>query len=527
MKEDMREYLDAYLKEAEELLQGLNFSLLKFEKNPDETHHVDEIARCAHTLKSSSAAMGFDKTADLAHSMEDVLRELKAKGIKNKDVFIDTLFICFDTLESAVDRVSRGKEEPEVSDLIQKLEKIRRGDFDTEEEATGITLAEKPHTIKALHSIKVDVEILDRLMEAVGELLITTMGLQNLSVKYKIPELDESVDRLKGLTDNIQYEVTEARMIPVGQVFNRFPRMVRDISKREGKMVEFVVRGSDIKLDRTILDQIGEPLIHLLRNAVDHGIEPPKEREKLGKKETGRIELTAKRAKNTAIIQVRDDGRGFNIEKIKDIAIRKGIINPKDAEKMSRKNILELPFLPEFSTAEKVTDVSGRGVGLDVVKSRIEELSGSVYMDTEEGKGTRITLELPLTLAIIKCLLVTISKERYAMPIMNVSRIVKVKQDQIRHIEGNEMFILDGNDIPLIRLRSLFDLSREDKDNLTVVIVEKGGEEGGLEVDSIIGEQELIIKSLTKALKRIPGVAGATILGDGYPAIVLDVAALI
>ncbi|HIE33725.1 MAG TPA: chemotaxis protein CheA, partial [Candidatus Altiarchaeales archaeon] len=343
----------------------------------------------------------------------------------------------------------------------------------------------------------------------------------------KIKEFEKTIDQLSMLTEDIQYEVTEARMIPIGQVFNRFPRMVRDIAKKEKKKVDFSIEGSNIKLDRTILDKIGEPLIHLLRNAVDHGIETPEGRRKSGKDETGKIKLSARREKNSVIIEVTDDGAGFNPNRIREVAIKKGIINEKEAKSMSRKEIFELPFLPTFSTSEKVTDISGRGVGLDVVKTRIEEMSGSIKMENQTGKGTRFILELPLTLAIIKCLLVCAGENKYAIPLINISRIVKVKSDGIKHMEGNEIFILDQEDIPLFRLRELFNIPLDRRGDIITVIVERSDGKVGLGVDRIVGEQELIIKPVAKALKKIKGIAGATILGDGQPALVLDVATLI
>ena len=526
MKEGMQEYMKLYLKEAEELLQSLNSALLEFEKNPGREDLIKEIARCVHTLKSNSASMGFNKIANLSHSVEDALMMLRETKIEASDAIINTLFECFDYLEVSIEKVSNGEEEPDNSALLKKLEKIKSRDI-KQDEPMGAELAEKPHTIKAVRSIKVDVEVLDKLMDLVGELLITTMRFQNLNEKYKIKEFDRSISQLSILTEDIQYEVTEARMIPVGQVFNRFPRMVRDLAKREGKKVDFIMEGSDIKLDRTVLDQIGEPLIHLLRNSIDHGIETPEERKKAGKPETGKIQLIARREKNSAIIEVIDDGAGFDPERIRQVAIQRGIITEEEGKTMSKKDLLDIPFLPTFSTSEKVTDVSGRGIGLDVVKNRIEGLNGSMRMESETGRGTKFTLELPLTLAIIKCLLVYVGEERYALPLMNILRIVSIESTDIQHIEGNEVFILDNEDIPLIRLRDVFNLPPKDDDKLTVIIIERGGEKNGIAVDEIIGQQELIIKSVAKTLKKVKGIAGATILGDGYPALVLDIGGLI
>lgn len=528
MEANTQEYMELYLKEAEELLQSLNSSLLEFEKNPGREDLVEEMARCAHTLKSNSASMGFNKIAELAHSMEDGLLVLKESGIEATDEVINLLFDCFDYLELSIDKVTNNEPEPDNSELMKRLEALKEQAMKPHEtEARGAQLAEKPHTLRSVHAIKVDVEILDRLVDLVGELLITTMRFKSLNELYKIKDFEKSISQLSMITADIQYDVTEARMIPVDHVFNRFPRMVRDLAKREGKKVDFTMEGTDIKLDRTVLDQIGEPLIHLLRNSIDHGIETPERRKALGKLEIGKIQLKAWREKNAAIIEVIDDGAGFDTDKIKEVALKKGILTEDQLASMNEKDLLELPFLPGFSTSEKVTDVSGRGVGLDIVKTRIEELNGSVKMESQKGKGTKFTLELPLTLAIIKCLLVYVDKERYALPVINILRIVNINSKNIEHIGGNEMFILDNESIPLIRLRDIFGLSRENTENLTVIIIRKGDEKVGIVVDEIIGLQELIIKSISKTLRGIRGIAGATILGDGYPALVLDTGGLI
>ncbi|MBN2013625.1 MAG: chemotaxis protein CheA [Candidatus Altiarchaeota archaeon] len=524
----MSEYKELYLKEAEELLQSLNSSLLEFEKNPTREDLIKEMARCAHTLKSNSSSMGFEKLAELSHSMEDGLLMLQESGIEASDEIIDLLFECFDYLEVSVDKVSTGEEEPDNTDLLKKLEVLKSTDIKKRsKEESGVKLAERPQTIRRLRSIKVDIKILDKLVDLVGELLTATMRFQNLNSTYKIKEFDKIINQLNMLTEDIQYEVTEARMIPVGQVFNRFPRMVRDLAKRENKKVDFTIEGSDIQLDRTVLDQIGEPLIHLLRNSIDHGIESPEERIKAGKPETGKIHLRASREKNAVIIEVIDDGAGFDEDKIKEIAIKKGVITEEEAKTIPKKQLLDIPFLPTFSTSDKVTKVSGRGVGLDVVKTKIDELNGSLKMETEKSKGTRFILGLPHTLAIIKCLLTYVGEERYALPIIDISRIVNIEESRMQHIEGNEVFILDGEDIPLIRLRDVFNLPRKKDRKLTVIITERTQEKNGIAVDGIIGEQELMIKSVTKTLKKIKGIAGATILGDGQPAMVLDINGLL
>jgi len=527
MTEDMQEYLDLYLSEAEDLLQSLNESLLEFEKTPEKQEYIDEIQRCAHTLKSSSASMGFNQISELSHCMEDVLGGMKKEEIEINDYVVDIIFECFDVLERGVDNVRNGRDEPEVSNVLKHLNKIKEGRIDSlEKDVEGGELADKPHTLKTVHSIKVNVENLDKLLELVGELLIAKMRLQNINSHIRDANLDELTTLLSRLIEDIQYQITEARMIPVDHIFSRFPRMVRDIAKREGKRVSFIIKGSEIKLDRTILDKIGEPLIHLLRNAVDHGIETPEDRKERGKQETGTIRLTARRERNKAVIEIEDDGEGFDAEAIKEVAASRGVYPMEQLELMSEKELFDLPFKPNFSTSKRVTNVSGRGVGLDVVKTRIEELNGTVGMKSKRGEGTKFIITLPLSLAIIKSLLIDVLDGTYVIPISNVMRILPSREAQIKHVEGNECIVLDGEAIPIIRIKDEFNIKGESPGKNFVIIIEKGSEKIGLVADRIVGQQEIMIKSLDKELRDLKGIAGASILSDGNLALVIDISGI-
>jgi len=547
IEKGMEEYLDVYVEEATELLTNLNKALMEFEKNPRKTEALEAIARSAHTLKSSSASMGFHRISELAHKMEDLFNKLKeAKGISSAAGIIDVLFKCFDTLQVGLEKVRRGEDEPDVEPLLKKLSEFASMDLSTMEQmrrepadqaavkadeevasgAEGAALAEKPSDIQLVRFVKVDIERLDKLVNLVGEILIAKMRLKNINAAHHIPEFESVINNLDMLIEDLQYEVTEARMIPVGQVFNRFPRMVHDIAKKEGKKVEFTMEGQDMKLDRTILDQLGEPMIHLLRNSVDHGIETPEERKAAGKSETGTVKLVARRERNSAVIEVIDDGAGFDPEAIKKAALKRKFKTKEELDTMSEKELIMLPFLPGFSTSEKVTDVSGRGVGLDVVRTKIEDMNGSVRVETQKGRGCRFILELPLTLSIVKSLLVRIGGEKYAIPIASILRIIRVTDGVMRHIEGNEVLVLDEDKIPVVRLREKFHMEGGRSDRDVVIIVEKGGEKVGFVVDEIIEEMEIMIKPMDKEMKKVKGFAGATILGDGSAALVLDVAGI-
>lgn len=542
MKQEMSAYLEAYSAEAEEHMQNLNAALLRLEKDPADTEAINSVFRSAHTLKSSSAAMGFEKISELAHSMEDVLGRLRNKEIEPDRQIMTALFTCVDMLQSLIDHAVSGKGgETDTAKMMIALKKImqrktkgqtsaavgKKEDTSTQQgpQLEGADLAANPQELRTVSFIKVGVDRLDKLMDLVGELLITKMRIKQIA--KEMPSAGEPVDSLDKLISELSHEVMAARLIPVGQVFNRFPRMVRDIADKEGKKVEFIMRGEEIELDRSVLDKLGEPLVHLLRNAVDHGVETPQERKAQGKPEIARLTLTASKERGSAVIRVEDDGAGFDIEVIKATAERKRIATKEELDRMPNGKILELPFHPDFSTSKQVTEFSGRGVGLNVVKTNVESMKGTVSVKSERGKGTAFILELPLSLAFIKCFLVRAEKETYGIPLSNVIRNVRILTKDIKTIEGGESFILDNEDIPLIRLRRLLNIPEEQATMLTVVIVERGDEKAGIAVDRIIGEQDLIIKALDETLKEAKGFSGATILGDGKVALILDMNTLI
>ena len=318
-------------------------------------------------------------------------------------------------------------------------------------------------------------------------------------------------------------------MVPIETVVNRFPRMIRDLSKKLNKKMELYMTGEDTELDRTVIDEIGDPLMHLLRNSADHGLESPEERVRLGKPEVGSIFLDAYQDGNNVVIEVRDDGAGINVEKVRSKAVEKGTITPEQAESMTDKEIIELLFKPSFSTSEKITDVSGRGVGLDVVKSKIEGLGGDVECHSVVGEGSTFTIRLPLTLAIIQALMVKIGSEQYAISLGSIQTVEDIPVEEIKHVQGKEVINLRGNVIPLIRLGELLEVpdTAEDAENLTVVVIKKGDKQAGLVVDSLIGQMEIVIKSLGKYININKMISGATILGDGDVALIIDANAIV
>lgn len=318
-------------------------------------------------------------------------------------------------------------------------------------------------------------------------------------------------------------------MVPIESVVNRFPRMIRDLSKKLNRKMELYMSGEETELDRTVIDEIGDPLMHLLRNSADHGLEDNAARIAAGKPEVGSIFLDAYQDGNNVVIEVRDDGAGINIEKVKRKAVEKGHVTAEQAEKMSDKEAIDLLFKPSFSTAEQISDISGRGVGLDVVRTNVEALGGSIEAKTELGVGSTFTIRLPLTLAIIQALMTEVGKEKYAIPLGSIQTIEDVPHEDIKFINGEEVISLRGNVIPIIRLREVLDVEEDDNEegNLTIVIVNKGDKQAGLVIDNLIGQQEIVIKSIGQYINNAKIISGSTILGDGEVALILDVNALV
>ncbi len=382
-------------------------------------------------------------------------------------------------------------------------------------------------------TVRVDIEKLDNLMNLVSELIIAKNSLISATAaegKGDNNSVNEQIEYLESVTTNLHESVMKVRMVPIESVVAKFPRMIRDLSKKLGKKMELYMTGEDTELDRTVVDEIGDPLMHMLRNSADHGLEPNDVRVANGKPETGSIFLDAYQDGNNVVIAVKDDGGGINVEAVRNKAIERGTVTPEQAETMTEKEIIDLLFLPSFSTAKKVSDVSGRGVGLDVVKSKIESLSGEVEVKNRFGEGSSWIIRLPLTLAIIQALMVVVGDEKYAIALGSIQTIEDVLPEDIKLVQAKEVIHIRGTVIPIIRLRNVLDIPSTEENsnkNLTVIIVKKGDKLAGLVVDELIGQQEVVIKSMGKYIKVPKMISGATILGNGEVALILDTNALI
>ncbi len=396
--------------------------------------------------------------------------------------------------------------------------------------ASGKGSANKPVTSR---TVRVDIEKLDALMNQVSELIIAKNSLVSISDSeqsgdYASQSFHDQIEYLERITTNLHESVMKVRMVPIESVVNKFPRMIRDLSRKLNKPMELYMSGEETELDRTVVDQIGDPLQHLLRNSADHGIEPPEERVRIGKPEAGSIFLKAFQEGNNVIIEVGDDGAGINTDKVRAKAVERGLVSEEQAANLSQKEIIDFLFNPGFSMAKQITDISGRGVGLDVVKSGIEALGGDVDVKSTLGSGTTFTVRLPLTLAIIQALMVEVRDEKYAIALGSIQNIEDIPVGDIKYVQAEEVIHLRGLVIPLIRLDKLLDSApkEEESENLTVVVVKKGDNLAGLVVDNLIGQQEIVIKSLGKCIDNNKIISGATILGDGEVALIIDVNAI-
>lgn len=376
---------------------------------------------------------------------------------------------------------------------------------------------------KVHQSVRVDLERLDKFMNLVGELVIHRTRLEQISGSHKLNDLHETLEQVGRITSDLQDLVMKVRMLPVERVFNRFPRMVRDLAQELNKDIELIIEGEDTELDRTVIDEIGEPLVHLIRNSADHGIESAEDRIKNGKNSKGTIKLVAYQEGNKAVIRVDDDGRGLNIEKIRKKAENLGI----DTDGMDESDIKNLIFLQGFSTSEKVTDVSGRGVGMDVVKTKITTLGGTIDVLSEAGKGTSFIIRLPLTLSIIQALLVKVGEESLAISLGFIDRVISINMNDIKLTNNKQVIMYRENVIPLVKVADKLGINEEEIDEKYCVIVKVGEKTVGLLVDSLLGQQEIVIKPIGKTLQNLKEYVGATILGDGLVTLILDVASLV
>ncbi|GAA9693856.1 chemotaxis protein A [Helicobacter pylori] len=433
-------------------------------------------------------------------------------------------------------RAQKKQEAKPKQEVAPKTETPKAPKTETKTKAKADTEENKAPSIGVEQTVRVDVRRLDHLMNLIGELVLGKNRLiriyGDVEERYDgekfLEELNQVVSSISAVTTDLQLAVMKTRMQPVGKVFNKFPRMVRDLSRELGKSIELIIEGEETELDKSIVEEIGDPLIHIIRNSCDHGIEPLEERRKLNKPETGKVQLSAYNEGNHIVIKISDDGKGLDPVMLKEKAIEKGVISERDAEGMSDREAFNLIFKPGFSTAKVVSNVSGRGVGMDVVKTNIEKLNGIIEIDSEVGVGTTQKLKIPLTLAIIQALLVGVQEEYYAIPLSSVLETVRISQDEIYTVDGKSVLRLRDEVLSLVRLSDIFkvDAILESNSDVYVVIIGLADQKIGVIVDYLIGQEEVVIKSLGYYLKNTRGIAGATVRGDGKITLIVDVGAM-
>lgn len=497
-------------------------------------------------LKAARAYMVVSRAGELG----EIIRTVPPVEELEKEAFDERFMLCMAThepmekVQQALSNISevrtvemaklRGQQAMKPASDSQSPPgpvRIEEADGGPEDRDTGAETARAQATeaVKRTgRTVRVDIGRLDKLMNLVGELVIGRARIERLAMEAKLKAFEEPLSQLGRISGEIQELVTKLRMVPVSFVFDRFPRLVRDLSKNMGKEVRLTIEGKETELDRTVIDEIGDPMVHLIRNCLDHGIERPDDRKRAGKIREGEVYIAAYQEGNGVIIEVRDDGKGIDPAKVRNKALEKGVINRDEAQSMTDEELIRLVLLPGFSTAEEVTDLSGRGVGMDAVKSKVESLGGQFQIESKVGEGTRVLIRLPLTLAIVLALLIRVGDETYAISLENVEETLLVNKDDIKYVHGTPVTNVRGEILSLKDLAGVLgtEVNRETIEEHPVVVVRSGRSRIGFIVDELVGQQEIVIKPLGKLLAKVRGMAGATILGDGNVALILDVASL-
>lgn len=527
---DTGRYAKLFLSESREHLSEVNHALLDLERGGSDAA-IARLFRSVHTIKGMGGAMGYGAVSELSHELETLLDKIRSGSVVVTPNIMDTLFAGADALEHAVDLVTAPT--PTQLDISDILTRIRAASSEettqsfTSEFATiaiekkeDAAAAAAPLAKPARH-VRIDARRLDTLMNVMGELVIARDRIVQIADKLGDEGLLEATLRASQIVSTLQNEIMTSRMVPVWQVFDRFPRVVRDTARALGKEIEFKIEGKEIELDRSMLDEMGEPVLHLLRNSLDHGIETPAERKAAGKVPMATLTLTAERDRATVLIRVTDDGRGIDQAKVIPRAKKLGLVDQGTTE-LSEGELVRIISRPGFSTAEKVTDISGRGVGFDIVASKVRALGGSLEVHTDAGLGTNVSMRLPLTLAISRALIARVDAELYAIQLTHVLETFSLSAPMLLEVKGKEVVTIRDDLFPAIWLRDRVGLSAPDKSAGQVVLVELADKRAALIVDEFVGQQEIVVKQFDGVSTSRTLFSGVTILGDGAPALIID-----
>lgn len=558
--------LDEFIIESLELLEQADQGLIELEKRPQDEAVLNQIFRAFHTIKGTASFVGLERTTQLTHRAEDLLNRLRKGEVPVTATVLDVLFAVVDRTRQLIESVrSQRLEEPTIDDVVLMIEVLldaevgvvrsseeapseaesvsshnpaasagRTEEADAPQEAKSSSGGRGPAEVRSglsEQTIRVDVERLDHLMNLVGELVLSRNQLLELTRALRaelrghaaVERVVDMLTQLDWITNEIQRAVTRTRMVPVGRIFTRFERMVRDLARELGKPIRFEASGGDTEVDKSVAEVLVDPLVHLIRNAVDHGIEPSEERIRRGKAPEGKIWLRAYQEGNTIVLEVTDDGRGIDPALVRRRAVERGLLSAEAAESLSDAEALQLIFLPGFSTRTEANNLSGRGVGMDVVRTNLAKIGGSVFVHTELGMGTTFTLRLPLTLAIIPGLTVGVYEEYFIIPLASVLEIVRLADHRVEVSNGRRAMVLRDQILPLFWLHELLQVPEgAPPAEEYVVVIAVGEQRFGVVVHTLVGQEEVVVKSIGAVFGQLPGIAGGTIRGNGQIGIILD-----
>ncbi len=522
---DLSEFRDLFVEEGHNYLQTLNTNLLALERDPDDAQALEAMFRAAHSLKGGAATMGYSVVGDLAHATEDALDKLGRGRWQLTPPLAQLLFDALDRLQELLADVAADRESTADASMLERLRASEPPATSEPEVAPFPTppADEFGEPMAPTSIVRVDVHYLDSLLDVVSEMVIHRSLLCQLGQRYELVALSEALQVHDRLLTRLRNAVLGMRMVPVSQVFDRFPRMIRDLLKAQGKRAQFVIGGGRVEMDRSVLEALNDPLVHLIRNAIGHGLETPAERAKAAKSRTARLRLTARRERESVVIVLEDDGRGMDSVQIAAAAVDQGLITEEAVAEMSAGQILQLLCHPGFSTSREVTAVSGRGVGMTVVKRAVEALRGTLEIETQVGQGSTFRLRLPVMLTLLDAMLVRVGEEQYALPVAQVEHILEIEPAQIECIGGREVMMVDDAMLPLRRMSRLLHVPNADPNPRYALIVRPKGEAVGLRVDAVLGREEIVARSVPVALRSIPALVGVTVMGEGQTVLILDV----
>ena len=577
-QDEMQDLMREFIAETEELLEGLDQHFVRLEESPGDPALINEIFRAVHSIKGSAGFLGFNRLVEVAHQSENILNKIRQNEMQAAPETIDIILESIDVLKTLLKEVKESSGElVDINPIKRKLVLLLEFSSNTEAPPPPLQGTKEdenpspqpsplggegkgeggfpdetiisPKDAKADDNVmpaanqqekdktlRIDTDRLDQVMDLVGELVLSRNRLNKIISDMegtidgdeRLKSLLETTSNLNLITTDLQLAVMKMRMVPIRKVFNKFPRMVRDISRKANKKINLEIYGEATEVDKSVIEELNDPLVHIIRNSIDHGIETSIERMRKGKSECGTITLGAFQEGNSIVVKIEDDGKGIDAEVIEKKARERGLIKSNDA-RLTHKEIISLIFEPGFSTAEKVTDISGRGVGMDVVKTNIGRINGIIDVNTDVGKGTKITLKIPLTLAIIQVLMVKISNEIYALPLSSILETVRVPKNSIKSIDGQDVLRVRDLLIPLVRLQNVLDINSGDseKDWVCVVLMAIAEKKVGIIVDELCHQEEVVIKSVGSYFSDIKEISGATITGDGKLGLILDPGSMI